>query len=967
MSRPNREVGPCVSDARHANFFESKLAQTRASSPRYLRTTTMEAQPPTSSLCLHRDVSVSLEPLTSSSIILFRFQSTGGWNGSARVVRKIYSTLPSCSTEDAFRRRHIATSSAIFFRSSGNFPRCILWRVLGDGCTLELRAVDLRKDVSEKKEAPFILKLQFTSLIRSNGVALAAGDDQVISLFVVTEHNDLYTFALHPTFFCQANTTEGDIERWYKVSNQVLLNHLLRFSAVSPNELLLSFTDGRLARLKRRHGDDGSVWTEAVYNEKEWRDSLRSLNPWHERNTISFEGTTFDRSAAIAARMSPDKQHMVTVCMNHTLRFWRLSTGKPVVTKDLLDVERDPLEAQKISISPGTSKALEVFEAQTISRGDLYYALTYSTNANGLFKFWAVRDPDYAEGGVQSLFPGQALRVPDPDDGALWTVLDFRVQSAPGVAGIDVWILMRLNRRCRLYNRRFPDFQTLGAEWTHGWSVVALDGNSEHPFEEPPLQLLPLDPLSVPERWMRFLSAPGFISESVLETALSVYASSQDLTVPDGQRSALEKAAACVGSQVQLRQPSRNKPFDPYERMRDELNAEWTSYWQCVLEIEKARSEPMGLSFDKSSDMPWVVLGDGLCPIRDCSETEIIAFNNPDDLSEYQSDIVLPSVETNGSPGPVFSEQEKSALLDTAADLRSSFSQELQSTCRDVIDSELWSDTSESASMRIQSFYDQCDFGEEVSDAQFNALHDSLQVLGGLDGITTSRLLSILETLPKAMAELSQFRTTVFGLEVLTRGIQDSIDLHSRILHDLLYLTVFIEVDTDREQYALDEFDAARVYLELIEQLRHVEMLKWLASHTRPATERPRQDGSGSKSSFQEMAPCRNPTIVEDRFLHMRPQSNSKQSQSAALTQTIRDFLWWMVGAGELSFDSVVVSIQCNLLLHKNIDLATSFAQFLPQNAEAAYARGRLCLFQQAFTEAAIHFQEAADPLCKSP
>ena len=928
----------------------------------------MDSRSPTSHLCLHRETRLNLDPLFPSSIVHFQLPSSSSFSRQTRTSRKVYDTLPASRTEEDFRRRHVATASSIYFRNAKLFPRSILWRVLEDGHVLELRSLDLTKEQEDKRQSRLTLRFQFASAIQNEGVVLAGAEDSALSVFVVTKNYELHTFALRSDFFCSLAASESDAGRWYKVAKPLILSTgaLYRFTAASSLELLVTLSDGRLARLVRQQGDGGSNWSELLYSEVQWRGSLRKFNPWHDSNTVRHEGTTFERISAIAASLSPDKLHIVTVCLNHTLRFWSIATGKPAVTKDLLDVERDPQEEQRMTINPGTPKVLEVFEAQTIFDRDLYYVMTYSPHSNGVFKFWAVQNADRSENGVRSLFKEHFLRAPDPDDGALWTVLDFKVRSVPGEAGIDVWITMRLNRRCRIYHRKFPDFQNLGPDWDSEWSVTSIDGSQEQPFAEPPMQPSPRDPRSVSDRWLEFLFTPWLIPEPALETALHVFASSQQVAVPSSKHSLKERLAACVGTRTTLE--ASEDILDGAEEMCDELNSQWINYWQCVQEIEKARSELMSLSFDAALDMPWIVTGDGCYLIRECSDIEVLAYNTPRTITAHEREAVLPSIESEDGLDSDLGQASLSALLGVAAGFRAGFAQSLRFACEEVVDSELWQEPSTSVAARIRSFYRQCRFRRDVGDKQYEELKASLDAVGGIDGVTTERFLAVVAMISCRRVRMSTLSSTKFGLRALLRGVQDSIALHSRILHDLLYLTVFLEVDTDQEEDPLEEFDACEVYVKLLGLLQEVELSRWLASHTRP--ERPEDDADlkASASPTRDGSIVRSSTVVEDRFAGVPPpQSTEDQSQSAAFTKTIRGVLFQMRGIDELDLDAVRIHVQANFLKLGNIDLAVSFARFMQPDPLSTYLHARLCLLQEDFTPAAIYFKKAAYALCKPP
>ena len=928
----------------------------------------MDTDPPISKLCLQRGTQVNLDPSAPYSIVHLQFPSSGTLNRHSRATRRVTSTLPSSRSEDDFRRQHVASASSIYFRKSRVFPRSILWRVLDGGTILELRSVDLSKESSEKKEAPLILRFQFPSAIHSNGVALAGGDEDALSVFVATKGNELYTLSLRSTFFCHLNASGEDSDRWCNICQ----NHYWFASgtfhgmtAAGTSELILSLTDGSMARLLWQQGKDGLGWYGTTYGDLDWKTSLRSMVSFQRssKDWLRIDGISFRRTAAVSGLLSPDRRHIVTVCLDHTLRFWSVATVQMTATRDLLGVERTAEEAEKMGINLNTPKLLEVFKARTTGSADVYYAMTYSPYSNGVFKVWAVRDADYSDHGVRDLFAEDVLRPPDPDDGALWTMFDFRVRTTAGSDGIDIWILMRLNRRCRLYFRQFPDFQSLGVDWKTGWSVTNIDGNPPA-LNDPPTQYNPLDPRSVSDKWLEFLWTPGWIPESVFETALRAYASSQQID-PSGQQQTLrERVASCVGSIVALR-PS-DSDLEPLEQFNQDLNSEWLNFWQCVLEIENSRTEPMSLGVDELNDMAWVVLADSACLVRDCSDVETLALNSPDVLLGYQNDAILPSVEADDSRSPSISQEQRAALIVIAASFRSSFSPALTHACQDMVDSELWQEPSLSATEQVQAFYEQCDFSVEIGDDDYEDFEDSLEAAGGIDAITTPLFLSVIESISNKMSKGSSLASTNFGLKAVVRGTQDMVSAHSRVLQDLLYLAVFIERDTDQEQHPLLDFDAATIYTNIIEQLRPLEMARWLASTTRQESEASQAPEPKSHSTSARSSTPRTSTVIENLFARdIRPPSlEGRQSQSAALTQTIRDTLTWMAGGGEITLENVLVNIQCGFLKNNNVDLATMFDHFQPATAWATYIRGRLRLLQGDYAEAAIYFNEAAPKLC---
>ena len=873
--------------------------------------------------------------------------------------------MPTCRNEEEFRTRNIASSSSIYFRNANRYPRVILWRCVENNRTLELRSLDLSKAEEENREANVVLRIGFSSAIHNHGVAISdSTEDDLVSVFVLTSNNDLYTLSLRPSYFCKTAASEDDSDRWCKSfrPSSLSISSLYRLSACGPCQILLALSDGRLVRLTRKQGDDGSTWNETAYNDGLWKSSLKSLIRWQGSNTIRYEGNVLDQQTLINATLSPDKTHVLAVAMNHTLKFWNLETGHPTVSKDLLDVRREPQDNARFMLNPAISKVLTVFETQTAYDGDLYYALTFSPHSSGVFKVWGVRDADHDESGVRDLFSDDILRAPDPDDGALWTMFDFQIKCDSLNAGLDIWILLRLNRRYKLYHRQFSELRSLGNEWQYGWSITARDVAKHEPLNEVPLNMSDLDYESVSDVWLNFLTTPGRIPDNILETALQAYIDAREVPRPKNDRSSLkDRIAATVGSRVYL----QDDEGSAVTAFNTALQQEWTSFWTIVLEIEQMQWDPLSLALDSDRDMPYIIFADGSSIIREFSEIETLAYNRPKDLIRNQSRSLIQSIEVDGSSALSTSPEELATIIDAAARFRSGFSPALLSSCQHALRAELWLDSSYSVPERIQSFYDQCNFEGEIGDRSYNNLAVHLRSIRGFNAFTTDAFLSIIEMLPKAMSEASGQSSTLFGLKALVKGTQDLVVLHLRVLSDLLYMLVFADVEVDREEYSMENLDSSMVFSELLEQLRQNELAFWLGTHSRPTTHSAIENAT-TVNTLDKLPHIPHSTILENLFARdIKPQANLSQSQSFSFTQTMRDVLTWMSGANQITFDNVLVNIQCDLLKNQNIELASSFAQFQPSTAWASYIHGRLSLEKQEYTEAANCFKNAAFKLCK--
>ena len=934
----------------------------------------MEHRAPKPSLGLYKETRVDLEPFCPSSIIHLQLPSNGTFARSTRLQRRVVNALPASKKEEDFSRQHLASSGSVYFRRSNKYPRSFLWRCLEEDTTLELRSVDLSKDEHETRDATLILRIMFPSAIRRGGVALADSvDHDVLHVFVVTKSNEIYTLTLRPDFFCRPEASEDDVGRWchtFKPSTfSVTTPH--RLIACSSVELLVSLTDGRLLRLSRKVNEDGSKWEERAYNDGQWGASLRGLIRWQATTAVRYDGHVLDQNTILAAHSSPDHKHLLAVSLSHTLKAWNIETGNPTFSRDLLDKEREPQEVSRVMLEPGTSKVMQVFEGYGLRQGDRYYIATFSPQESGVFKFWGIRDADFAETGVRDLFPEKTLKLPDPDDGALWTMADFHVKATRGSNDIDIWILIRLNRRYKLYSKK-SSMENLAEDWEQGWVVTVAESAKEYQTDEPPSRSSDLDVEDSTEKWLNYVFTPGRIPAPTLEAALSIYHETRNYSPVKLTKTSLkERVASSVASQIVL---VADVDAD-FQQFQEQVALEWTHFWSILCDLDQNTWEPLSLGYDGHCEMPWLTFADGFSAVRHCGEVEQLTYNSPRDLQKNLSLMLKPSIESSLQLQPPQLD-ELSMLVATAAAFRLSFSDNLSYLCKTTLTRELWRDSLFSVPERMAAFYESCKFGDEISDKQYDDLARGLENIGGFQVLTTDFIMSLLELLLQPMStHASGLQSTKFGLKLLVKGAQEMISLHLQVLTDILYVIVFLDLEIDREKDPMDDFDAALVYTETLNRLKQYQMMQWLATNTRPnprSTQevQPSVDyatlSSGTPSTANKSQIT---TVLENLFaVDTRPQSYSYKSQSETITGDIEDLLKWATGGNDASItlDGALVNIQCDLLKNTNIDLASSFLLFQPSTAWATYIRGRLCLLRSEFTEAAMYFKKAAFNLCKT-
>lgn len=903
---------------------------------------------------------------------------------NSRSRRRVLASLPTAfKDEEDYSKHTLATSSGIYFSESKKYPRSIQWRILRDRTVLELRSADLSKRDGETREATIVLQLIFPSPLKKGCVALTDAEySDFLNVFVVTKELDLLTFTLARDFFCYAAASEGDIGNWCKVFRPASfhISQPHRLIAEKPLQVVVSLCDGRLLNLTRVSGADGSLWRESAHGQGKWAAMLGGLVRWQGSNTVKYDGASLDAETATGLVLSPGGKHVYAVCLNHTFKIWSFDRERSVFATDLAGQERDIQETPKLELDPGALNRIQIFEADDNSDGDQYYVVTYSPQGLGQFKIWAIRDPDEGAHGVRDMFPEYTLRAPDPDPSpeskAIWTVVDFRLARGGG-EGMKIWVLMKSNWQHRLYS--LPcSLKNLTENWEDCWTMTAYETvNHSHPPD-----FSGTEPRVVTELWLDFIFYPGRYPATVIATALSTYCSARKIYAKaDPKVSFRDRLSTNVTSHVPLhRSDDGGKDF---KRHSEDINQEWIIFWQDIQDLTSSRWRVLSLAYDETGDIPWIIFTDGCSAVRDCSKLEKLAHNDSDDLLGAEATPCLESLSreidgTDSEPRNLNQLSELAIVVQAAAAFRQQvFGSPLRQTYNAILHAELWQDSLYSVPVRMASFYDGFSFDEEIGDVEVGDLETRLEFIGGYYELTTGDLLDIINELPQVMiSEVSGLLCTKLGLKVLFGGALEMINLHERILIDLLILVVFVHAEAEREETPLPDLDTPKIYVVLLEELRKYQLMQWLGRNVRAqknnlpvdlsvkilaAREKGREKGANSLQTLSN-------TVLEDLFVvDVTPQSCTHQSQRAALTHSIQDILKWITGGNEpaITLDIVLVHIQCNLLANDNLELASDFLQYQPSTAWATYIKGRLYLMKGEYEQAALHFKKAAFKICK--
>lgn len=209
----------------------------------------------------YKETRLDLDPATQGSIIFIRLPAPGApaFTHRSPQKRSQIAEISIAEDEDSFRQKHLATAASIYNRPYHKSPRSFLWRVLEDGKVLSIQAVDLSRQ-DKAADANLTLRLSFPHAIKPGCIAFSdSKDHDVLSVFVLTESNHVYTLSLRPDYFRKPSSTDDNVEDWCKTysSPSFTFKHPHRMVALSADQLLLSFYDGGLLRLERISGGDG--------------------------------------------------------------------------------------------------------------------------------------------------------------------------------------------------------------------------------------------------------------------------------------------------------------------------------------------------------------------------------------------------------------------------------------------------------------------------------------------------------------------------------------------------------------------------------------------------------------------------------------------------------------------------------------------------------------------------------------
>jgi nuclear pore complex protein Nup160 len=607
---------------------------------------------------------------------------------------------------------------------------------------------------------------------------------------------------------------------------------------------------------------------------------------------------------------------------------------------DILNQDLAPNEQGKKVIDPSQSQLVKVLS----SNDESALCITYSPLGAGEFKFWDVRPLGDGHLQVSDLYPNNTL-VPQAPTSEIWTLADFSVvkdESMPTTMAL--WALWKNNVTYRLLKVEFSRNSTASVArdiWDGTWMSMATETLRESPMPA----ALPGDPSDSTDKWLEFILCPGRFTTATLETGVAIYGNRRGAAKEISRRntSLLDRMCATVASTASLDRDADGGMN--YEQFRRTTNEHWSTFYRLLLELDKRRGEALSLVVDPQGQMPWVVLADGITAIRDCSRLEQIWHNNKQEN---------PATEHVARP------------LAAAAAFRDSFSDNFLHNCKAMLLDDIFQEPSLTTPARMRAFYDKCDFANQVGDEEYSRLVTDLK--HGFKILTPQVYRALLELM--SSSEDFDKRQQVlplaeFGNKLVVKGVQETVELHRNVCFDQLVLLVLLEVEINHGEEGI-QFETALVYDHLIQMLKRLELLHWLASTqiSLPIKKLERSNSVTDKTSslVKKSTPSMETiTVLEGVLRHLfsldlRPY----ELMSSVITEVIIQ-----ICAPDSEYEAPTSVIQCFLLKHDRADLAMEFCRFAGHDAFAIYVQGRANLAANDAATAASLFKKAAFGLGK--
>ncbi|KAK3396546.1 nucleoporin Nup120/160-domain-containing protein [Sordaria brevicollis] len=889
---------------------------------------------------LYKETRLNLEPSTSSSTVQIRvgsknqssFRSTT--SASARAIN-------AADDEKTYRIKNLATASSVYYRKHHVSPRGFHWRVLENDTVLSIRAADVCKpnhsnQHNDAPDAPLVLNLRFPSPIRTSCIGFSDPETlDALCVHVIDQSNQLHTITLRPDHFRKRQATEGglgDLCKSYSPSG-FGFKQPHRLVVVNHEHLIVTMHDGGILRFDKNSRSTGSnPWKETIYNVAGWGQSLQKLVPFKREPTVRYGNTNMELTAATSTAITSagidGAAFLFTICLDHRMRVWDVRTGQIMYTGDILNAKRDPQDIARWTIDPSQTNLIRILD----NGPGQCLVVTYSPIGSGEFKFWKVKANAQGSIHVADCFPEQNLVPVSPSSLDIWTLADFAV--AQQAEGPELWTLWKNNITYRVQKLQIHP-RSANGPFDGGWKSVNVESSAASAQTSGPC-----DPVDSSEKWLELIFFPGRFSKSTLETALVVYEKGLG-TYKEGasksNKSIAEQICSVLGATTTLDRSSVGG-LD-YEQFRNTSETQWTRFWRLLLELDKQRGEALSLVLDPVDGMIWVACADLLSAVRECSDLDRIYHN----------------IET---PSP--KDQDVAALVSAGLNFVDAFSDSMLELTRAALQTELFEESSLSDSERMQQFFEQAGFWRQITEEDVAQV---VETLGQNFQMVTPRLYEDLFELITAAGDgnSQELRApfTGFGRKLVIRTVQETIELHWKILFSQLILLVHMEDELQEDEKSVlhARFDVGKVYRKLVDALKRLEHLRWMVK-TELTIPVPEADhpGSATPAANRGKKETYAITALEGLIGHLL---GLPESQGEPLLSSITDVVLDICSpTSSTELDNSIM--QCWLLKQGRPDLAKELNPFSQPDPFSTYIQGRVFLALNEHSTAAQCFKKAS-------
>lgn len=682
-------------------------------------------------------------------------------------------------------------------------------------------------------------------------------------------------------------------------------------------------------------------------------------------------------SAAVSIAISPDQKHLWTVCLDHTIKAWNISTGKVVQYMDLAgNTERD-LSKPYTGLLEATNMQLLQIRRSSCSQQD-YVLLTFSPVAS-VFKFWLVRDADAQDFGTEDMRPDVRFSPSLEDflESSIWTLESFQLGQARRRQGQswDLWISVRSGLMTQTLTTTVnldDHVEEINRAFKNNWTRVGLASTATEELRtnmaNPSNGLCSsFVPTAMTEQWLDFLFYPGRFSSSTLETALVIYHRSlgsniqlNDRQLRSRKTSTRQRVSEVVGRAIMLETTgNQSAAFETYHQ---EIAQQWHVFYGVIKNLHQRRETLLSLAFDEVQDIPWLVFTNEISPVRSCAELEVLWYNRSafavaDQLPGNNRLLNSLSLPKNTEIGQFFNAIEM---------FKKVFSRGFLTDFSFLLSND---SVGETPKEKIQSIYRQTGFAGQVSDDDYNDLTNALNRMGGFTRVTAGLFESVLELLDeKQQGGTHSLRLARYGARALVSGARDTIHLTLEIILSMMVLVVFMAAELEEADLP-PNFDADAIFQRLSQAWQQQQVLLWLSNNTRMSgASHERKESNNSRSLVlggeSEMDLPIGVSLLESVFIKNWSSILSPAGlQGDLITYWCR--VWTFESRLQEQYNVVTCHIMGELVGANEDDLAISFLRFLPDGPWSNYLQARLALKRSEFEEAAVLFRLASTELCE--